>query len=182
LETARRVLGVDNADTMAAMERLAEFYRRQGNYDQAQTLLAEALQARRRVFGAHHPDTTEDLSRLAFVHLQQHQYAQVESELQDLVPTGESPTNTWFRFYGESVLGAALSAQKKYAEAERSLIDGHRGMSEWAATIPQDSKAALDRAVDWIVQLYQAWGKPERVAEWSARREQAAKTPQKQHP
>jgi hypothetical protein len=182
LETTRRVLGADNANTMAAMERLAEFYRRQGKYDQAQTLLAEALQARRRVFGAHHPDTIEDLARLAFVHLEQHEYAQVESELQDLVATAASPTETWFRFYGESILGAALAADKKYAEAERFLIDGHKGMSERAGTIPADGKAALDRAVDWIVQLYQAWGKPERAAEWSARRKQEAKTPQKRHP
>jgi eukaryotic-like serine/threonine-protein kinase len=24
----------------------------------------------------------------------------------------------------------------------------------------------LDRAREWIVQLYQAWGKPEKTAEW----------------
>jgi hypothetical protein len=24
----------------------------------------------------------------------------------------------------------------------------------------------LDRAREWIVQLYQAWGKPEKAAEW----------------
>jgi hypothetical protein len=31
----------------------------------------------------------------------------------------------------------------------------------------------LDRAGEWIVQLYQAWGKPKKVAEWQQLQKQA---------
>jgi hypothetical protein len=81
----------------------------------------------------------------------------------------QDPTDSWYRYQGESILGAALTAERRYAEAENPLVDGYRGMAERAATIPADSRSALDRAGQWILELYQAWGKPERAGEWRKR-------------
>ena len=170
------MLGDEHYDTVTTMERLAELYRRQGKYEQAQTLLTEALRARRRALGPQNPDTIEDLSMLGLVHLQQQKYAEVESLLQELVvPSDKAAPDTWFRYLGHSIVGAALSAEKKYAEAERLLIDGYQGMTDRVATIPADSRPALGRAGEWIVELYQSWGKPERADEWSQRLQQTTK-------
>ena len=62
-----------------------------------------------------------------------------------------------------------MAGEQKYADAERLLIDGYQGLVDRKATIPSDTGNPLERARERIFQLYQAWGKPERAGEWSAR-------------
>jgi non-specific serine/threonine protein kinase/serine/threonine-protein kinase len=180
LAREQKLLGNDHRDTLNAMERLAGVYRRQGKYEQAHALLAQALAARRRISGPQHPDTIETLSRLGLVELQQERYTDVERLLKELESPAASAPDTWWRFFGQSVLGAALSAENKYDDAERLLLEGYSGLAERAALIPADSSAALDRAGQWIVQLYQTWGKPDRAQEWSSKLAAGARSPQKQ--
>jgi non-specific serine/threonine protein kinase/serine/threonine-protein kinase len=182
LNAQRKVLGDQHFDTVTGMERLAGIHRRSGRYDAAQALLSEATEARRRAGGAKHPDTVEDLALLGLVGLQQQKYSEVETLLKDFAVRDPSAPDTWWRFFATSVLGAALSAEKRYEAAEPLLIDGYHGLAERAAIIPADSKSALDHAGEWIVQLYRAWGKPDRALEWSGKLEHAVKAPQKDHP
>ncbi|HEY7387982.1 MAG TPA: hypothetical protein VH640_05705, partial [Bryobacteraceae bacterium] len=72
----------------------------------------------------------------------------------------------WQRFRAESLLGASLAGQKKYAEAEPLLLAGYRGMEQRKEQMGLPNKYHWDRAREWIVQLYEAWGKPDRAAEW----------------
>jgi non-specific serine/threonine protein kinase/serine/threonine-protein kinase len=182
VELERKVSGPDSSDTLDGIERLAELYRRQDKLDRAQALFSEALQARRRIVGPQHPDTVEDLSMLALVEYQQKKYAEVESLLAEIRTVAKPAADSWYRYCGQSILGAALLAETKYPEAERDLIDGYQGMADRSASMPTNGQAALNRAAEWIVQLYQAWGKPERAAEWTAKLEHAAKSPAKDPP
>jgi hypothetical protein len=72
----------------------------------------------------------------------------------------------WQRYRAESLLGASLAGQKKYAEAEPLLLEGYRGMLARKDRIDVPDWYHLDRAHEWLVQLYVAWGKPEKAAEW----------------
>jgi hypothetical protein len=72
----------------------------------------------------------------------------------------------WRRYNCQSMLGASLADQKKYAEAEALLLSGYQGMLQREATIPASERIELERAGEWIVQLYQDWGKPDKAAEW----------------
>jgi hypothetical protein len=67
------------------------------------------------------------------------------------------------------LLGASLASQKKYAEAEALLISGYMGMMEMEATTPAFEDVKIKRAGEWIVQLYQDWGKPAEAAEWQGK-------------
>ena len=80
----------------------------------------------------------------------------VEVLLRDLVTPRKNAPDTWYRYNTASILGAALTAERKYAEAERLLIDGYQGLVERKATIPSSTVDPLDRAQAWLVQLYQA--------------------------
>ncbi len=62
-----------------------------------------------------------------------------------------------------------LLGQKKYAEAEPLLVQGYEGMKAREAKIPPQSKKRLTEAAERIVQLYDAWGKPDQAAEWRKR-------------
>jgi hypothetical protein len=73
----------------------------------------------------------------------------------------------WQRFRAESLLGASLAGQKKYAEAEPLLLEGYQGMLARKQRMAVPDWYHLDRAREWIVQLYLAWGQPQKAAEWS---------------
>jgi hypothetical protein len=65
------------------------------------------------------------------------------------------------------MLGASLTGQKKFQEAEPFVVDGYNAMIQRKATIPARSSSALDDAGKRIVQLYRSWGKAEKAAEWT---------------
>ena len=72
----------------------------------------------------------------------------------------------WKGFRAESLLGASLAGQKKYAEAEPLLLEGYQGMLARESQLGADDRHNLDRVREWIVQLYQAWGQPGKAAKW----------------
>ncbi len=69
-------------------------------------------------------------------------------------------------FETKSLLGASLLGQKKYADAEPLLLDGYEKMKESAKTIPPHELPRLKQVGERIVQLYEAWEKPDKAREW----------------
>jgi hypothetical protein len=75
----------------------------------------------------------------------------------------------WRRYNSSSILRAALAGQGKYGEAEPLLLSGYEGRAQRVSTIPFENRSALDQCGTWIVELYENWGKLERVAEWRSK-------------
>jgi len=149
-------------------------YRYQGKYAQAEPLYIKLLDLQRRVLGAEHPRRLASINDLALLYLDQGRDAQAESLLREALASHEKAnTNTWVRYNCESLLGASLAGQKKYAEAESLLLSGYEGMEQRVDAIPAASRFRLEQAGKRIVELYQNWGKPEKASEW--RRLQATK-------
>ena len=163
----RRVLGEDHPDTLGNLSDLATLYRREGKYEEAGVLFASVLQARRRVLGPAHPDTTDIMALLAEVRLHQKQYVAAESLLREALSNDEKTApDSWRLFRSQSLLGASLAGQAKYAEAELLSVSGYQGMVHRKATIPFEDRLVLTQCEERIVQLYESWGKPEKAAEW----------------
>jgi eukaryotic-like serine/threonine-protein kinase len=78
----------------------------------------------------------------------------------------KSRPDDWQRFRAESLLGASLAGEKKYAEAEPLLLEGYQGMLARKDRIAVPDRYHLDLAHRWVAQLYQAWGRPVKAAEW----------------
>jgi non-specific serine/threonine protein kinase/serine/threonine-protein kinase len=76
----------------------------------------------------------------------------------------------WRTFATQSMLGAALRGQRKHAEAEPLLLRGYEGMKEREAKIPANARRSLPDAVERLVQLYDAWDRPEEAKKWRAER------------
>ena len=74
----------------------------------------------------------------------------------------------WQRFRAESVVGASLAGQKKFAEAEPLLLEGYQGMLARKERMAVPDWYHLDRAREWVVRLYQVWGKPAKAAAGTA--------------
>ncbi len=69
-----------------------------------------------------------------------------------------------------SALGGCLLAQRRHDEAEPLLLAGYRGLAERAATIPPQARDRPVEAIDRLIELYLARGKPDEVARWRTER------------
>ena len=69
-----------------------------------------------------------------------------------------------------SGLGQALAGQGKFAEAEPLVVQGYQELQANENRIAGDRAGMIREALDAVVALYTAWGKPDKVAEWQAKR------------
>ena len=167
LSVRRRVLGDDHPETLGNLSDLAMLYRREGKYEEAGALFASVLEARRRVLGAAHPDATDAMASLAEVRIEQKQYRAAETLLREALDIdGKTAPGSWRLYRSQSLLGASLAGQEKFADAEPLSVSGYQGMIQREGTIPFEDRPALAQAGKWIVQLFESWGKPEKAAEW----------------
>jgi len=164
---ARRVLGPEHPETLAFMADFGAMYQRRGNYGQAETLAAQVLAGRRRALGSEHHDTLPSAPALALACLSQGKFAKSETLAREAMDANRKlQPDSWQRFRAESLLGASLSGEEKYREAEPLLLEGYGGMRARKDQIEDPDGYHTELAHQWVIQLYQAWGKPEKVAEW----------------
>jgi tetratricopeptide (TPR) repeat protein len=165
LELERRLLGPEHPTTLNTLAELAILYQRQGKYRSAETHAAQALEGRRHSLGSGHPDTMVSAADLALIYVSQRKFAKSEPLAREALEFDrKNQPDDWQRFRAESLLGASLAGQKKYAQAEPLLVDGYRGMLARKERIALPDRYHLDRASEWLMELYQAWGKPGKTA------------------
>jgi tetratricopeptide (TPR) repeat protein len=167
LGIARRVLGPEHPNTLGFLTDFASMYQHQGKYALAQTYAAQALAGRRHALGPEHPDTMASAADLALAYISQGKFAESEPLAREAMEFNrKKQPDDWQGFRAETLLGASLAGQKKYVDAEPLLLEGYQGMVARKDKIEVANWYHLDRAREWIVQLYQAWGKPGKAAEW----------------
>jgi eukaryotic-like serine/threonine-protein kinase len=167
LEIHRRVLGPEHTATLSSLSDFAVIYQRQNKYALAATYAAQALAGRRNTLGSEHPDTMASAADLALAYLSQNKFAEGELLARETLEFyRKNQPEDWERFRAESLLGDSLAGQKKYVEAEPLLLEGYQGMAARKDRMGVPNWYHLDCAREWIVQLYRAWGKPEKAAEW----------------
>ena len=175
LDIRRRVNGAEHPDTLSVISDVATLRQRQGRLAEADSLFASVLDARRRVLGPTHPDTTDVMAALGEVRFDEKRYADAETVLRDVLAIYEkTSSDSWQRYRSQSLLGAALAAQGRFANAEPLCLDGYRGLIRKEGAITFEERPGIDRAGTRIVQLYEGWGKPDQAAEWRTRVGQTA--------
>ena len=170
LEARRPVLGPEHADILYTQRELGELYRDQGRFFEAEKLFRQTLAAWRKVSPADNSDLARALVGLGLTLIKLDRPAEAEPLLREAMDIGQKKApDEWNTFETRNRLGAALLGQKKYAGAEPLLVQGYEGMKAREATIPPHYKKRLTEAAERIVQLYDAWGKPEQAAAWRKR-------------
>jgi serine/threonine protein kinase/Tfp pilus assembly protein PilF len=167
LGTQRRVMGSQSRHTLSTLSDAAFMYQREGKYALAETYAAEVLAAWQHNLGPQSLVTMEAEADLVLAYLSQGKFAQSESLAREAVEFDrKNRPDDWRRFRSESLLGASLAGQRKYSEAEPLLLDGYQGMMAQKDRMAAPERYHLDRARQWLVTLYQAWGKPDKASEW----------------
>jgi serine/threonine protein kinase len=167
LEMATRALGAEHPDTLNTLSDFVAMYQRKGEYALAEKYAVQALAGRRHALGSEHPDTVSSTADLALAYISERKFAESEPLGREVLEFYQKrQPDDWQRFRSESLLGASLAGQKKYTEAEPLLLEAYQGMLARKDRIAVPDRYNLDRAREWLIQLYSSWGKPAKAAEW----------------
>jgi tetratricopeptide (TPR) repeat protein len=179
LTKTKEKLGPDDPDTLSCMGNLGASYLAAKQPDKALPLLYVFLAAQRKRLGPDHPSVASLLVSVAKELLKCGQFTDAEKVLREALTIRETKLpDDWTTFLTQSLLGASLLGQKKYSEAQPLLLAGYEGIKQREAKIPVPAKKDLTKALDQLVQLYDAWGKPDRAAHWRAELEKLPKPPE----
>lgn len=161
LQISRRALGPEHTLTLGFLSDFATMYQRQGKYALAETYAAQVLAGRQRAGSSEDPaDIQSAMDDLGLIYVSEGKFAEGERLGRQAIEFDEkNQLHNWEKFRAESLLGASLAGKKKYSEAEPLLLEGYRGMLALKENVGVAYWYDLDRAHDWIVQLYERWGK-----------------------
>jgi tetratricopeptide (TPR) repeat protein len=167
LEIRRRVLGPEHPETLMTVADLGTMYQREGKFALAEKFASQALAGRRHASGSDNPDTMISAGDLALAYLSQGEFVGAEPlAREDLAFQEKRQPGDLQHYRAETLLGECLSQQKKYAEAEPFLLEGYRWMLSRKDRIGQSNCVHLENARGWLVELYVAWGKPQKATEF----------------
>jgi tetratricopeptide (TPR) repeat protein len=116
------------------------------------------------------------MKNLAALYVDQRRYAEAEPLLRECLGLRRAalPGDDRFIAITQNLLGDCLTALGRYADAEPLLLDSYEQLRANPDAPAEQVRQALER----IIGLYHAWGKPGRAAEWRAKPEQYRATTQ----
>jgi tetratricopeptide (TPR) repeat protein len=163
---AQRTFGQNHPTTLEITQRWCDTFELVKDWDRAVKGRQEVLAALRRR-GKDDPGLAEALAKLGQTLLAAGRFAEAEPPLREsLTIRQRSEPDRWTTFRTQSMLGGALSGQKKYGEAEPLLLAGYEGLKQRAAKIPPAQRKYLTDALQRLVGFYDASGKPDEAARW----------------
>ena len=170
IERANRVLGPTHPQALVAISDLAYFYETQHRYTDALPLEFRGRDAALKAYGPEQRQSISFTSTIGKDYLAISQYAKAEAEFRTaLAAIVKTAPDNWKRYNLESMLGGALAGEKKYAEAEPLMLSGYDGMKERESKLSPAVVPLFREDAERVTQLYVAWGKPEKAAEWRAK-------------
>jgi len=166
LEICNRQYAEEDRLTLRCMNGLGRTLIQQDQFKEAEPLLRKLLGSERQTLSANDPRLAQRLIQLGMTLHGLDRHAEAEPLLRECVQIRQIalPEGDWLTFNAMSVFGECLSHQGRFAEAEPLLLQGFEQMSP--PTVVQSRKGeALQRVID----LYEAWDKPDKSAEWRAK-------------
>jgi serine/threonine protein kinase/tetratricopeptide (TPR) repeat protein len=169
LDMRRRVLGPEHPDTLQSMGNLARVLIQANKPADSLRHLREAIDIQRKGPPAVEAYLADHLGLLGWALIALGQAREAQPLLEESLHMHRSlfPGRNWRTAKIESILGGCLTALGKYDDAEPLVLSSYETLHapRWAP--PAQTSKSLDR----VVQLYEAWGKPEQAAMWRNQRD-----------
>ncbi|MHC4945673.1 MAG: tetratricopeptide repeat protein [Planctomycetota bacterium] len=168
MEICNRTLDEEAENTLYSKSVFAEVLQAEGELTEAEALHASIFETTRRVLGNEHPDTAYYMRKLGLVLMDQEKLSDAETLLSDTVRLADEvlPVESLDRISYHKDYGRCLLAMKRYDEAEaqlRSALEDYRKELGDKHTFTQET-------LELLIDLYDAWGKPDQAAEYRARK------------
>jgi eukaryotic-like serine/threonine-protein kinase len=152
---------------------LLDGYRKSDMTGQAVKLILEMVADARTRVPNDSPQLAGEMAISCELLLEVRAFTEPESLLRECLAIRQSKEpDDWRTFNTQSMLGGALLGQKKFAEAEPLLLAGYEGMKQRENSIPNAPQTAkrIPNALERLIELYTATGKPDEVRKWKAKR------------
>jgi serine/threonine protein kinase/Tfp pilus assembly protein PilF len=164
-----RTLGPEHPDVLLRMSNLAVAQKKQGHLAAAESLYVRVAEVRERVLGGGHANTLTSKNNLAALWIEQERFAEAQPVIDDVVRVTRETLPDDKRRLGNALTwqGECLRGLGDYAAAESALLEGHPLLVE--ADGPQHERT--QRAVRFLVKLYESRGDSTRAAQWRTRLE-----------
>jgi serine/threonine protein kinase/Tfp pilus assembly protein PilF len=165
IEMNRRLLGDEHPEVATALNNLALLLRDQGRDDESEVMFRKALAIQRKVYGEEHPRLAVTFTNLASVLQRKGDYSAAEPLYRQSIELNRKvfPEKDWQIETIKSLLGGCLVADHRYAEAEPLLLESYPVILATFGASHGRTQVAARRLVD----LYTAWGKPEKAAPYA---------------
>lgn len=162
LTISRKVLGDRHQDNAVKLSNLAVALHGQGKEDEAAAALDEALGIGRDVLGDGHPLLAVFLTTLGRVRFAQGRAPLAEPLFRQALEIRRRTLveDDWRLGLTKSLLGESLTALGRYPEAESLLLEARGVLRDVPGVQGREAKATTVR----LLQLYEAWGQPEKAA------------------
>ncbi len=158
--------GMEHPATLSSMTCLANVLFEWGKLGEAEPIYRQVLEIRVRVLGEEHPDTITTMNCLADLLVSQGRLSEalplLEKGFDDAAALPEGHQSKLFLHL---VYAKCLAGLERYTEAEEHLLKAYSG---FAVSFGEDN-SRTHQALSCLVDLYDAWGKADKAAEWRAR-------------
>ena len=171
LAMRRKLLGNEHPYTAFGLSTLGNALFHEGRLGEAKSALQESLAVRRKALSPDHPDIADSLIGLGNVLATEGQAAQAETILRQghEIRRTKLPKDHPDIAEAESALGACLTRLRMFDEAESLLVSSYQVLRS-----KQVASRVTDDARQHLVDLYNAWGKPDKAAPYRAGAPKAA--------
>jgi tetratricopeptide (TPR) repeat protein len=136
--------------------------------DEAEPLAREVLEKTETLFGAQHWRTAASIQTLGWLLVRKGHPSQAEPMLRKCIEIFRRlylPDHLkWMLAQVNSALGECLTAQGQFEDAEPLLLESYREIHTAKGSAYVVTRMALER----VIALYEAWGRPKEVARWRA--------------
>lgn len=168
----RRALGEDHHMFCNTSSNLALLLIDKGVLEEAETILKNVLETYRRTIPFDHESNALARLNMALLLLKKGEHKLAEPFARDAlgIQMKKLPAGSWRIAVSESVLGESLAGQKQFEAAEKLLTESYNQIEKSLKPDDKRRKEALTRVID----MYEAWEKPERAAEYRTLVERAS--------
>jgi serine/threonine-protein kinase len=162
----QEVLGQDHPGVAFPLHNLAALLHQKGDYAASDPFFREALRIRRQRLGNDHPYVAATLVKYSRMLMDRGDAETAEPMLREALTIRRKKLDpgAWEIADSESALGGCLVTLGRFAEAESLLIQGYQTLE--ASRGHEDH--LTQTAIQHLIKLYRAWGKPEQAARYEA--------------
>ncbi|MBN2446456.1 MAG: serine/threonine protein kinase [Phycisphaerae bacterium] len=166
-ELARQVHGENHSATIGVLNSYAGALYEQGKLAEAGEIMQQVVEACRFAYGPLGQQTLMFTNNLAHLRMASGAVDEAETLLLDLVANVDkaAPPGHWFHHSARLSLGQCYLAQRRYADAETIFLECYEGFN--AIFGPTNMRTV--QAMKLLVELYEAWDKPNEADEWRAK-------------
>ncbi len=166
LAMRRKMFGEEHPEVAQALRHLAIVHLDRGDLAAAESTIRQALAMEQKLIGDEHVETAHSRITLARILQSKGEAQAAESEFRRSLAIFEKslPASHWVIAHTKSLLGGCQTAMGRYAEAEPLLLNSESALKRVRGAKDRHAVDALKR----IIELYDAWGMPDKAAELRA--------------